>query len=223
MDLNVKAVTAIERIPDVQPAITFEELDAIPKLVRANPEWQAAIRKRGITTFEDVMVDPWAPGPLDPKTEPASMRWARALAYLKGTQKNGYARPIERVVAVVNLTEMRVERVMDLGAMPVPPHAADLDPASVGALRATPKPLQHAQPLGPGFTMAGHEVRWQKWRSGRRCIRAKAWSSTPSGTRTVDASDQSSTAPRCRKCSCPTRTPRATGRFETPSTKVSTD
>jgi len=127
------------------------------------------MRKRGLTNMAEIQLDPWAPGLLDPKTEPPSTRWVRALAYVKGTQKNPYARPIEGVVALVNLNEMRVERVLDLGVYPIPPQTADLDAQSIaaargGRLRAAPKPLQTTQPLGPSFTVSGHEVRWQNWR-----------------------------------------------------------
>ena len=136
----------------------------MPALVRADPAFREAMRKRGIDRVEDVQIDLWAPGLLDPKTEPATTRWARALAYLRGRQNNAYARPIEGVVALVNLTAMRIERVVDLGVIPVPSQTADLDAASIGAQRTAPKPLRQQQPLGPSFTVSGHEVRWQKWR-----------------------------------------------------------
>jgi primary-amine oxidase len=165
VDLKTRAVTSFRLMPGAQPAITFEELDRVPDLVRKDPAWQAAMRKRGLTNFAEIHVDPWAPGLLDPKTEPRTTRWARALSYLKGTQKNVYARPIEGVVAVVDLTRMRVDRVIDTGAYPVPPQPADLDPRSIGAQRVAPKPLLHVQPAGRSFTVHGtNEIRWQKWR-----------------------------------------------------------
>jgi primary-amine oxidase len=164
VNLRAKAVTSIKEVPGAQPLIMLEEFDRVPPLVRAHPAFREAIRKRGITNIDDVQVDPWAPGLLDPRTEPRTTRWIRALAYLKGKQNNGYARPIEGVVALVNLTEMRVERVIDSGVSPVPPQTADLDERAIGALREAPKPLQHVQPRGPSFTVSGHEVRWQKWR-----------------------------------------------------------
>jgi primary-amine oxidase len=164
VDLRKRAVTAFTPVPGAQPAITFEELDRVPALVRAHPAWQDAMRKRGLTNFDQIHVDPWAPGLLDPKTEPRSTRWARALSYLKGTSKNVYARPIEGVVAVIDLTQMRVDRVIDTGVYPVPPQSADLDPRSIGAQRVGPRPLQYVQPEGPSFTVQGREVRWQKWR-----------------------------------------------------------
>jgi primary-amine oxidase len=169
VDLRGKTIVSHKVVPGVQPAIMNDEIDKVVPLVRADPAFQAAIRKRGITNIADVQVDPWAPGLLDPKTEPRTTRWVRALAYVKGKQHNGYARPIEGLVALVNLTEMRVGRVIDLGVYPVPPQTADLDQRAIVReqgikLRTAPKPLQTLQPLGPSFTVSGHEVRWQKWR-----------------------------------------------------------
>jgi primary-amine oxidase len=164
VDLRDRRVVSFTPVPGVQPGILIDEFDRVPPLVRADPAFRDAMRKRGITNMDDVQIDPWAPGLLDPKTEPASTRWIRALAYLKGKQNNGYARPIEGVVALVNLTAMRVERVIDLGALPLPPQTADLDARSIGRQRAAPTPLDQIQPRGPSFTVSGHEVRWQKWR-----------------------------------------------------------
>ena len=166
VNLSKRAVTSMTHVEGAQPAITFDEMDRIPAIVRANDAWRAAMRKRGLTNFDQIHVDPWAPGLLDPSTEPRTTRWARALSYLKGTNKNVYARPIEGVVALVDLNKMRVERVLDVESNPppLPPQSADLDPRSIGPQRVAPKPLRHVQPLGPSFTIRGHEVRWQKWR-----------------------------------------------------------
>jgi primary-amine oxidase len=160
-------VLAFTRLTGVQPSIMNLEIDRVAPLVRADPAFQEAMRKRGLTNMADIQLDPWAPGLLDPQTEPRTTRWVRALPYLKGKQNNPYARPIEGVVALVNLTEMRVERVLDLGVLPVPPQTADLDARSLarlGKLRPAVKPLLQTQPLGPSFTVSGHEVRWQNWR-----------------------------------------------------------
>ena len=166
VNLSMRSVTSLTRIEGAQPAITFQEMDQVPAIVRADEAWQAAMRKRGLTNFAQIHVDPWAPGLLDSKTEPRTTRWARALSYLKGTKNNVYARPIEGVVALVDLNRMRVERVIDVepAPPPVPPQSADLDARAIGPLRIAPKPLQHVQPLGPSFTIRGQEVRWQKWR-----------------------------------------------------------
>src|SRR5262249_24097768 len=169
VDLRARRVITFTQMSGVQPSIMNVEIDRVAPLVRADPAFQEAMRKRGLTNMADIQLDPWAPGLLDPKSEPRTTRWVRALPYLQGTHKNPYARPIEGVVALVNLNEMRVERVIDLGVSPIPPQTADLDRPSIaaargGRLRTAPKPLQTTQPAGPSFTVSGHEVRWQNWR-----------------------------------------------------------
>src|SRR6185369_10020283 len=152
-------VVSFTPLAGVQPSIMNLEIDRVAPLVRADPAFQEAMRKRGLTNMEEIQLDPWAPGLLDAKTEPRTTRWVRALAYVKGKQKNPYARPIEGVVALVNLNAMKVERVIDTGVYPIPPETADLDEPSLakrGRLRAPTKPLQITQPLGASFTVSGH-------------------------------------------------------------------
>jgi primary-amine oxidase len=167
VDLRARRITSWTPLAGVQPSIMNVEIDRVVPLVRADPAFQAALRKRGLTNMAEIQLDPWAPGLLDPNSEPRTTRWVRALAYVKGSQKNPYARPIEGVVALVDLNAMKVERVIDTGVYPIPPQTADLDDVSLakrGRLRPAPKPLQVTQPLGPSFTVSGHEVRWQNWR-----------------------------------------------------------
>jgi primary-amine oxidase len=163
VDLGAKSVAAFSPIERGQPLLTEVELTDVADIVRADPAWRDAVRKRGITDFSQVMVDPWAPGLLDPATEPSSRRWARALSYLRSQNRNGYARPIEGVVALVDLGARKVERVIDTGVRPIPA-AADLSQAANAPLRERPRPLVHGQPHGPSFRIHGNEIRWQQWR-----------------------------------------------------------
>jgi len=87
------------------------------------------------------------------------------VAYYKGPSSNPYARPIEGVIAYVDLNARRVVRVLDGPAIPVPPatRGNDLDEASVDRQRPMPTPLEIRQPDGPSFERRGHLVRWQNW------------------------------------------------------------
>lgn len=163
VELRSGEVRQWKHVKGVQPPISVEELNVVPGIVRADTRWQEAMRARGITDFESVMVDPWAPGTLYPR-ESADIRWIRALSYIKGKAKNGYARPIEGVVAVVNMNKQKVEYVLDMGPVPLPPETSDLDHQGVGKPREAPKPLTIVQSKGPSFTLHGNEIRWQKWR-----------------------------------------------------------
>ena len=64
VSLTSGRVTSWEYIPDVQPAIMLDEFFECEAAVKASPEWQAAMRKRGIENFDLAMVDPWSAGNL---------------------------------------------------------------------------------------------------------------------------------------------------------------
>jgi primary-amine oxidase len=53
---------------------------------------------------------------------------------------------------------------IDEGATPVARAVADYDPASIGRTREIRSRIRVDQPLGPGFTLQGNVVDWQKWR-----------------------------------------------------------
>jgi primary-amine oxidase len=158
VDLRNLRVLSWKAIPGVQPPMFGEDIELLSKLVHADTRWQAAMRRRGITDFNQVTVDPWAGEP------GIKHRQLHAVSFLKGTDRNYYAHPIEGVVAYVDLNAKRVERVEDTGPIPVPRQSGEYEASRAGALRPEPKPLQIAQPDGPEFTVEGHEVRWQNWR-----------------------------------------------------------
>ncbi|MEO0408341.1 MAG: tyramine oxidase, partial [Cyanobacteria bacterium P01_A01_bin.135] len=62
VDLGSRTVTRWEHIPGVQPSIMLDEFLECENAVKANPDFQAAIAKRGITDPSLVMVDPWSAG-----------------------------------------------------------------------------------------------------------------------------------------------------------------
>src|SRR5205085_4577222 len=135
----------------------------VQKIVENDPQWQAAMRKRGITDFKNVQVDAWASGFFGTADENGA-RTARAVSYYNEGTKNAYARPIEGIIAYVNLNTKRVYKLIDTGVVPVPKQTGDFDMKSVGPLREAVKPLQTVQPQGVSFAVNGNEVRWQKWR-----------------------------------------------------------
>lgn len=66
-----------------------------------------------MTDLDLVMVDPWAVGNFGFEEE-EGIRLSRALCWLRSTpSSNGYARPIDGVVPVVDLNKMEVLRIED--------------------------------------------------------------------------------------------------------------
>lgn len=163
VDLRKHELQEWSVIEGVQPNFLVSELNEVPDIVRADPRWQDAMRKRGITDFSQVLIDAWAPGTVA-LTTAEGPRLARALSFFKGASTNFYGRPVEGVVVLVDLNQRKVVQVTDSGVVPLSPDDGAYDAASQPSLRPPLKPLTIDQAEGPGFQLRGHEVRWQKWR-----------------------------------------------------------
>ncbi len=163
VSLSEGRVASWEHVPGVQPAIILDEFFECEAAVRADPRWQEAMRKRGVTDFSLAMVDSWSAGYF-PQEGEEGRRLVRALTWVRRSPRdNGYARPVSNLLTVVDLNEMKVLRVEDHGAVPLPPEDANYSPEVAGS-RADLRPIEIRQPEGPSFEVDGHEVRWQKWR-----------------------------------------------------------
>ncbi|MEP0886357.1 primary-amine oxidase, partial [Trichocoleus sp. ST-U3] len=163
VSLKQATVTSWQAIPGVQPNIMADELAECEAAVKANPDFQAVLKQRGITNLDLVMVDPWAVGNFGFEEE-EGVRLSRALCWLRSSpNSNGYARPIDGVVPVVDLNKMEVLRIEDYGVVPIPPEPGDYASEFIPQFRNDIKPLEITQPSGTSFEVQGHRVRWQKW------------------------------------------------------------
>src|SRR5262249_53016071 len=167
VDLKGKKVVRFDALPKgVQPAIMLDEFSECEKAVKESPEFQKALQKRGVKDVDLVMVEPWSAGNYGPEArEDKGRRLVRALCFVRSEKNdNGYARPLDGVVVVVDLNAMKVLRVEDEGMVPLPPEAGNWAREYVKETRKDLEPLKVVQRDGPGFAVEGNEVRWQKWR-----------------------------------------------------------
>ncbi|MEU6592197.1 primary-amine oxidase [Streptomyces sp. NPDC046881] len=172
--LDTEEVTRWRPRPGVQTAITEEEFEQCDAAVRADPCWQDAMRRRGVTDFSLAMVDAWPTGHTGDHPDWPGRRLSYALTFVRSHPRdNGYARPVENLVALVDLDSVEVLDVTDEGVVPLPPLSGNYDPQERGAdgnwppvveERTDLKPIDITQPEGPSFTVDGYAVRWQKWR-----------------------------------------------------------
>src|SRR5437764_1229306 len=131
VSLEAGEVTAWRPVPDCQPAYLLEEMAESIGLVKEDSRWQEAVRKRGIEDFDSLQLDPWPAGNFGDPDE-AGRRLLRVLSYLRhGETDNGYAHPIEGVVATVDVGRMEVLRVDDHGVVPVPERCYNYTPDAV--------------------------------------------------------------------------------------------
>ena len=148
-----------------QAPISMADVGKVIAITKADSRWQAAMRKRGIEDFSLVQIDPWPAGGVVPERARPGARVMRAISFLRADPSdNGYARPVEGVIAVVDLEAGAVIEVEDHGVVPFPPESARYDAESVGPLREGLRAIEISQPEGPSFQVDGHAITWQNWK-----------------------------------------------------------
>ena len=164
VSLSSGAISDWKTLRGVQPGIMLDEFFEAEEMLKKDPVFQEALRKRGVTNFDLIMVDPWAAGNYGAKEE-NEHRVIRALTWVRSEPTdNGYARPVEGLMALVDLNEMKLIGIEDTGVVPFPPKPGNYSQEYIKEFRPDLKPLEITQPEGPSFTVNGHEVCWQKWR-----------------------------------------------------------
>lgn len=156
----------LDEMPYGQPPVMLCEFETVEGIVKSDPRWIAAVKKRGITD-EDiplVQIDPFSSGYFGRDFEKGA-RIVRAVSYWReDIRDNGYAHPIEGVVAVVDLIRNEVVDLVDDGnAVPVPKKKRNYGRETFPITRSDLKPLNIVQPEGASFTVDGWKVDWQGW------------------------------------------------------------
>ncbi|HFF3624622.1 primary-amine oxidase [Legionella pneumophila] len=171
VNLNSKKVVewkqiVLEAPPYGKPPILIEDFQKCEQIVKADPTWRAAMEKRGLNDeqIDKIQVDAFSAGYFDEEEE-REKRIVKGISFYRDDLKdNGYARPIEGVVAIVDLGNEKVLRVIDDGRnVPIPKEKINYDSDSYPEKRKDLKPLDIIQEEGPSFKVNGWEVNWQNW------------------------------------------------------------
>jgi primary-amine oxidase len=161
---ELDTVVNLDPAVDGQPPVLYEELFAVDEIVKADPGWVEAMRRRGVENLDLVRPCPLSAGVFD-LPEESGHRMLRVLSFLQNRPDDHcWAHPIDGVVAYVDLTARRVVRLIDHELLPIPAEEGNFDdPGYVGPVRETLKPIEITQPDGPSFTVDGDAVRWENW------------------------------------------------------------
>jgi primary-amine oxidase len=164
---RVHSRRTIDVTRDGHPPIMLEDLVAVDEIVKADPGWLAAVGRRGITDLDLVRPCPLSAGSYRIAGE-AGRRMLRVLSFVQHhPADHPWAHPVDGLVAYVDLVERRVVELIDDAVLPVPAEEGNADdPAYVGPVRTTLRPIEISQPEGPSFTLDpdGGELSWQGWR-----------------------------------------------------------
>ena len=142
------------------PGCTSEEARAAAAACRADAGFRAALARRGIHDVSLVMVDPESIGGFEPPEYLGRRLAWGSVWHRTSEQDNGYARPVQGVVPIIDMERLEVLRVEDHGIVPLAAEPGDFPAA---AQRPGLRPLDIVQPEGPSFEVDGNTVRWQGW------------------------------------------------------------
>jgi primary-amine oxidase len=163
INLDARALASWNLIENRQAAITIDEILSVGDIVKSDERWRAAMAKRGITNFENILCFPLSTGPsLDPDL--AGRRLLNSPCFDRtGAVNNIWGKPIENLMATVDLTAKKIVSITDLGVLPVPPDTPSHAWKDSGQARAVTKPVEIASPQGSNISVTGGEVRWDNW------------------------------------------------------------
>lgn len=163
VDINSRLVLSWSDSPG-QRYMTNEAEDALAgDLALADPRMREGIEKRGITDWTLVSCGHANHGYFDLPEE----RGRRVVHVICGTDQGrvlGYGSTFEGLVAVVDLTEEKVLRVVDTGVRPSSGPVGEFEPEAIGPTREAPNRVTMIQPAGPSYTLDGQQVQWQNWK-----------------------------------------------------------
>jgi len=163
VDLTARRILSVVERKGVEPPVMLSEFEAA-KVVLTNPEFRAALAKRGVTDLEKLFCSPMTAGYFA-IAEHVGKRIIKVGCYdLRRTTTNMWGWPIERLYAIVDLRERKVLSVADGGVVPIADRDMNFTEAAAGTLRAERKPTVMTQPQGANFTISGNEISWGNWR-----------------------------------------------------------
>jgi primary-amine oxidase len=162
---SVVSTRTVDTAAEGQLPIIDSEYHLVEEIMAADPDWQAAMARRGLTDMSKIRIAPITAGAFQAPAEDDQRRMVRVLAFLQaGEHDLAWAHPVDGVTAHVDLIGKKVLRVIDEFELPVPSESGDYDdPAVRGVERTTLKPIEITQPEGPSFTVEGSLLSWQGW------------------------------------------------------------
>jgi primary-amine oxidase len=159
VDLGARRIERWQALPNIQSAILGDEMREAQQITIADAEWRAAMRKRGYDTFDALFCTPLPSGYFADPTE-ERRRLVKVTCFdTTGAFVDLWSRPIEGLVAVVDLDARKVIRIIDTGVVPIKGPQI----RSAAGSQPTPKRTPATSPVNAAFTLSGNEVHWLGW------------------------------------------------------------
>lgn len=163
VDLSQETVLSWEEKEGVQPAYFFEEYAFASEVVKAHPDFQAAMRKRGYTSFDKIDTQPLSPGYFNIPEEEGLRLFKTSFMDLEGIVNHQHGRPIEGVYAIIDLDNKKVLEVIDTGVVPVSEENHAYDEGSAGGDRKALEEVKLTAKEG-NVIQDGSMYEWDNWK-----------------------------------------------------------
>ena len=162
VDLGRQSLESWRTVPGAQTAILSAEWAEAQRLVKADPRWQAAMSERGYESYDDVFCESLSAGHFGSE-QGAGRRLLRMPCYdVSDAGYNVYARPIEGLVATVDLDAGELVHLLDEGVVPTPqPMANDRRDAGDQDQPVLSERRQASRPTS--VEIEGRVVSWHNW------------------------------------------------------------
>ena len=151
-----------DELGERQPPITPHESRLAAQACREDPAFLAALARRGIEDASLVMIDAESIGGFVPDRHAGRRIAWGATWHREDAADNGYARPVEGVIPIIDLDTLEVLEVEDHGVVPMAAERGTFAPGEWGE-RPGLAPLEVVQPEGASFAVDGWAVGWQGW------------------------------------------------------------
>ncbi len=164
IDLDAATVERVGPRPGQHAPILWEEWTGSARVLD-DERVLHALAKRGITDVGSLHLEPWPYGFGDPAWGGDRRRLGRVTFFVREADADtAWARPVEGLIAVADRVTGEVVAIVDDDDPPPVPAGTFpiVDPAR--PLRDDVAPLVVTQPDGPGFTVEGSVLTWQRWR-----------------------------------------------------------
>jgi primary-amine oxidase len=162
VDLDAESVAGWTEVEGVQATWLEEEFGLSAGIALENEEFREALQRRGYSDLSRIECFGLPLGYFGTPRE-RGRRLATVECVDTWRARNTFPRLIGGLEALVDMDTGEVIEVKEGEIVPVAAADAEFDAASIGRTRETGAPISMEQPLGPGFEMDGHTVRWQKW------------------------------------------------------------
>jgi primary-amine oxidase len=162
VNISARKLESYIEMKSAQAPLSESELMGYDDVIKHDPRFIAALKKRGITDLQLVTCFVTAAGyvGLPEQTDGRRIGWGWCVNAANAT--HAWDREIPGIFFMMDMNARKIVRFSDYGSEPMPAATSDYD-ADGGPALPGAKPFLIAQPEGPGFTVEDGEVTWQNW------------------------------------------------------------